>query len=478
MKPVPMNQIDTPREMSALHFVRAPGMARRAAKLLLWILILTPVALAFVPWQQSLSAAGRIIARDPTLREQTVEAPTNGRIIAVHVREGQHITAKKDKDSADKGTLLVSIRDPDPERLPRLLEQRTIFEKRRQASEDQTKSIQEQIQALEESREQSIAIAKQRLEIAKQSEAAAQQALDQAKASYQLAEYRWKQQVDLFKDNLTSELEKNQAEQQKKGADAELKKKEAGLLEAKLNVKEKEVQLTKVIPDFKGQINRANADLKKAEADLASAQAALTEQDTKIARQGTQEVYAPCDGIVSQVMVYGAGGGGLVKAGTPLIRIVPDVPEEDLIVSLTVDGVDAPLINELWQQRLRETGEKPSIPVRLQFEGYPAVQWVGWPSAAVGTFGGVIDFVDRTDDGKGNFRILVRRDPNEEVTNPWPGGHALRQGLRAKGWVLLNQVTLGSELWRRLNGFPPVVASEREAVDGKSKKPTPLKGLK
>jgi hypothetical protein len=30
--------------------------------------------------------------------------------------------------------------------------------------------------------------------------------------------------------------------------------------------------------------------------------------------------------------------------------------------------------------------------------------------------------------------------------------------VRVKAWVLLNQVSLGYEFWRRLNGFPPVIS--------------------
>ena len=56
---------------------------------------------------------------------------------------------------------------------------------------------------------------------------------------------------------------------------------------------------------------------------------------------------------------------------------------------LLIEYVDAPLI---------EPGRK----VRLQFEGWPAVQFVGWPSVAVGTFGGKVNRVFPTDDGKGN----------------------------------------------------------------------------
>jgi len=44
--------------------------------------------------------------------------------------------------------------------------------------------------------------------------------------------------------------------------------------------------------------------------------------------------------------------------------------------------------------------------------------------------------------------------------------------VRANGWVLLNQVTLGFELWRKLNGFPPSVAG------GEPKGAVPIKGGK
>ena len=87
----------------------------------------------------------------------------------------------------------------------------------------------------------------------------------------------------------------------------------------------------------------------------------------------------------------------------------------------------------------------------VQFDGWPAVQAVGWPSLAYGTFGGRVVFVDPHDDGKGRFRVLVKQDPDDD---PWPSDYSLRQGSRAMGWLLLNRVSLGYELWRRFNGFP------------------------
>jgi len=83
------------------------------------------------------------------------------------------------------------------------------------------------------------------------------------------------------------------------------------------------------------------------------------------------------------------------------------------------------------------------------------VQFAGWPSVAVGTFGGRVAFVDAADDGRGDFRVVVVPDPED---GPWPAASYLRQGVLAKGWVLLNRVSLGFEIWRQFNGFPPTTS--------------------
>jgi hypothetical protein len=88
------------------------------------------------------------------------------------------------------------------------------------------------------------------------------------------------------------------------------------------------------------------------------------------------------------------------------------------------------------------------------------VQFAGWPSVAVGTFGGEVATIDSTDDGTGKFRILVVPPSDGE----WPADRYLRQGVRANGWVMLNRVSLGYELWRQLNGFPLTVAPKEPAA--------------
>jgi biotin carboxyl carrier protein len=209
--------------------------------------------------------------------------------------------------------------------------------------------------------------------------------------------------------------------------------------------------LEKANADGDAKIQEAEAKLRSGESDIADAKASLARMEVTIARQKNQVVVAPRAGVVLQVLA--APGGQQVKQGETLAVLVPDAI--DRAVELWIDGNDAALVSE---------GRK----VRLQFEGWPAVQFTGWPSVAVGSFGGVVSFVDAHDDGKGNFRVLVRPDPDDE---PWPSSRFLRQGVRAKGWVLLEQVRLGFELWRRFNGFPPMldVPPGEEEQKGKEK---------
>ncbi len=177
--------------------------------------------------------------------------------------------------------------------------------------------------------------------------------------------------------------------------------------------------------------------------DVSSASAELARIETRIARQASQSVIASRDGMVQRI--FAPQGGVMVKAGQDLAVIVPETANRS--VELRVSGNDAPLLS---------IGRK----VRLQFEGWPAVQFAGWPSVAIGTFGGVVGVVDPGADVDGKVRIIVFPDQGER----WPDARYLRQGVRVVGWVLLDTVTLGWELWRQFNGFPPTIQAAPPAT--------------
>lgn len=177
--------------------------------------------------------------------------------------------------------------------------------------------------------------------------------------------------------------------------------------------------------------------------EVSSASAELARIETRIARQASQSIVAPRDGMIQRI--FAPQGGVMVKAGQELALIVPETASR--AVELTVSGNDAPLLT---------VGRR----VRLQFEGWPAVQFAGWPSVAVGTFGGVIGVIDPGAGEDGTVRVIVFPEEGEE----WPSATYLRQGVRVLGWVLLDTVTLGWELWRQFNGFPPTLRNAVPAM--------------
>ena len=185
---------------------------------------------------------------------------------------------------------------------------------------------------------------------------------------------------------------------------------------------------------------------------VAEAAAELTRVDVNISRQSVQIVRAPRDGTILRV---NAGAlATFVSTGDIVATFVPDNVER--AIELFVDGRDVALV-------------RPGAKVRLQFEGWPVVQFSGWPSVAVGTFGGVVLAVDPSAQTNGRFRILVGEDEGDP--NPWPDQRFVRFGSKARGWVLLQQVSVGYEIWRQLNNFPPdfpntptTRAAERDAA--------------
>ena len=181
------------------------------------------------------------------------------------------------------------------------------------------------------------------------------------------------------------------------------------------------------------KFEKAKIEYKRYLAKEAASAASLAKAEVKFSRQQTQLITAPRDGTILRVL-HGAGSV-FVKKGDVLARFVPDAAEP--AVEIFVSGNDLPLI-------------EPGREVRLQFEGWPAVQVSGWPSIAIGTFAGKVSIVDPSASSNGKFRVIVVPQEGEK----WPSNTYLRQGTRVYGWVLLNTVKLGFEIWRQFNGFP------------------------
>lgn len=430
-----MPLLDRHAHLPVLEEVRSSDRIRRFSRVLFTVFASLVLGLAFLPWQQFVTGAGRVVAYDPLERSVTVEAPLAGRVQRSHVVEGQAVKL---------GEVLFELQDNDPNLLANLGVQREAARGRRDAARQRVESFNAQAADLERALPLAVEAAQTRLDAARYAAQTAQLQYDRVKGLYGdhrgLASQRDYELATLERDRTAAELARTEAEYQRASV------------------------------DVRASLNNVRAQRDAAAADLAAVEQSLVALDIQVNQTAMQKVVAPRDGIVFRVL---ATEGTFLRAGSPLCTVIPET--DTRMVEMWVNGNDMPLI------QARETDAngnvtQPGSPVRLQFEGWPAIQFVGWPSAAIGTFGGEVVLVDPTDNGKGNFRVLVAEKPDvlragtpDEKTLAWPGPRWLRQGVRANGWVLLQRVPLWFEFWRQLNGFPPALDEAALAESGAKK---------
>lgn len=425
--------------LTSLRSLPSPRAIRKLAVVLTLGFVVLPVILSTVPWQQNVPGAGRVTALNPLDRTQLIPAPVTGRLVELNVREGSVVEA---------GDVLAEMADQDPNYSLRLEQQFQLTRDEVDAARMMLEFYNEQLVTLEDAREQAVSEATYALNETIEKVRAEERELEALEADLDQKRADRERKSNLWTKGVVSELAFQKAEADYLAAKAKVGSGKAKVEAVRNEEKAKMAKVSKVAADELAKIQSTKTKREEAKSKVAAAEKKLTEATTKLERQKTQVILAPRDGVIQRV--YAASSADLLSKGAPLIELVPTSTE--LAVELWVRGVDGPLIQQ---------GRK----VRLQFEGWPAVQFAGWPSVAVGTYGGVVQVVDPQARSDGKIRVLVTPDPDDE---PWPGAPFLRQGVRANGWLLLDTVRLGFEIWRQLNAFPP--ALDIEALEGEAKK--------
>jgi multidrug resistance efflux pump len=432
-------------DFPALELVRTGRMVKAAARWTLISLMVAAMAMIFVPWQQTAPGTGVVVALDPQQRPQPVRAAVKGVVSYVKpgLREGSYV---------EKDELLLSL-TPISEREAEQIELQILaVEAKRTASETNLAVYRQGAElqvssgrSLADSLDRELMAAGQKYEQAKTEEAALRAELQDKENQSRIAEEVITRGL-ISREELVSKRQAAEVQYQK------VKKAESAVLEAfsTLEAKEEEIKSKKQEIDIKNQT--AQTKVLEEEGKLNTILKELSELQLKRGALDRLHVRAPRSGYIQQW--FGLTGSDTVSETEQLFVIVPDASE--LCVELKINGNDIPLVKE---------GDR----VRLQFEGWPAVQFIGWPSVAVGTFGGKINRIFPTDDGLGNFRVVVTPDDHFARESGWPDQRYLRQGARANAWVLLREVPLGYEIWRQLNGFPPVVATQEPKTEKAAK---------
>jgi multidrug resistance efflux pump len=438
--PAPITRDDVgfdPDTLYSAKLLRSPTSHRTFFRWMAGLLLLALAAM-FLPWQQNVRGDGSLTALRPQDRPQTVPALIAGRIEQWFVREGQYVA---------KGTPLVQISEVsekylDPNLVGRIGEQVDGKQAALAGKVAKVRSLDSLLGALERSRDLGLEQARNKVRLY-------EAALQAAVVDSQVEAARFERRERLFKDGLSTrtEFEANQLRFQQALAK---------LVEKRQEYENARLEVGSVGAEYGEKIAKARSDRDATRAEIGESQAEVAKLRNEYAsmqiRNGMYRIDAPQDGYVVKALKEGVGE--TIKQGDPLVTVVPARPE--LAVELFVKAMDVPLLRR---------GRK----VRMIFDGWPALQFSGWPSVSVGTFGGVISVIDAVDSKAGKFRVLVTPDPDDD---PWPG--QLRMGSGVHGWAMLDTVPVWFEIWRHLNGFPPTVdPTASEAPFGSPTGPEP-----
>lgn len=432
--------------MQSLDSLKSTNSLRFVALLLLLLLLIFVLCLYFVPWQQSVTGYGQVIIFSPMERPQNIEAQIPGRIVKWNIVEGQAVKA---------GEVIAELEDLDSkflnqEQASRLKSQRGFMEGGITEANSRQSALSAQLKDLENSRSMAIPAAEQRARQAEDGVRQAEQNVTQARQSVTTTELNLKRLKELYEKGLRSKRDLELSELEIVTARTRLESNNAALEVARKSVLVAQLDKARLVNDTSAQLNgirasqasvretiaKSNSDIQKITIDLGNVQQRAKQTIVRASRAG------------KVVRVIKGGSGETVKSGEVLALLSPD--SEDQAVELFLTDYDVPLISVGRQ-------------VRLNFAGWPAVQFVGWPSIAVGTFAGRVKVIDAVDDGKNRFRVIIT--PDEELIRsgtevPWPKLDLLRPGAEVNGWVMLDTVSLGFELWRQFNAFPPTVSRD------------------
>ena len=413
------------------------------------ILFVGGILAMFLPWTQNIRAKGNVTTLSPDDRPQTVQATIGGKIEMWYVKEGSIVSA---------GDTIIRISEVKEEYLdPMILDntnnQILAKDASAQAYSEKADNLNQQLEAL---------INRKRVKLEQNEIKIEQTKLKIRSDSIDLVAAQTKK---LIADNQLVRAENLYNEGLKPLTDLEAKRLSVQEANAKVIYLQNEIDVNKnellnlqanvtaIINEYNDKIaksksERMSALSSKFDAD-ASRNKLQSQYNTYEVRQKNYFITSPIDGTVTKAIKTGIGE--LIKAGDAIVRIIPN--EYNLAVEAFIEPMDMPLL---------DIGQD----VRVQFDGWPAIVFSGWPNNSYGTFGGKVFAINNDISENNKYRILIAPDPDD---NPWPD--EVRVGGGANTITLLKNVKVGYELWRQLNGFPADYYKDNKATDLKTKAP-------
>jgi len=391
------------------------------------------IIVLFLPWTQNVTGNGYVTTLTPDQRPQTIQSPIPGRIEQWFVKEG---------DLVKKGDTILFISEikneyQDPQLIARTALQRDAKSKSVVSYQEKIKALNNQVKAL--SNERNLKLSQARNKLAQSHLKVKSDSIDLVaeKINFNIAQKQYDRTVVLQEEGLKAVKDVEEKRLKLQEVQAKLVSQENKLLASRNEVLNASIEISRVSAEYTDKISKSQSDKFTAESNQFEVEAQVTKLENQTTnykmRNALYYITAPQDGFINKAIR--AGIGETFKEGEQLVGIMP--ARYDLAVETYVDPIDLPLIH---------LGEE----IRIQFDGWPAIFFSGWPNASFGTFAGKVVAIETFISENGKFRILIAPDKNE---NEWPTN--MRVGSGAYTIALLEDVPIWYELWRRLNGFPP-----------------------
>jgi len=401
----------------------------------------------FLPWTQNVDGKGYVTALKPDQRPQTIQSPIPGRIEKWYVKEGDYVK---------KGDTILHISEikteyQDPDLVDRTNQQTNAKERSVVSYKDKIEALENRIMALQSERQLKLKQAINKIDQFKYKVRADSVDLEAAATNYEIAVNQFTRAEQLKKEGLKSQTDLEAKKLKMQQTEAKKIAQNNKLLSSKNQLLNAEIDISRIEAEYRDKIAKAQSDKASAGSSQFEAEAEVAKLKNQSAsykiRTGMYYVTAPQTGYINRALRVGIGE--TFKEGDKLVSIMP--ANYELAIETYVDPIDIPLIHK---------GEN----VRIQFDGWPAIFFSGWPNTAYGTFSGKVVVVDNFISDNGKFRVLIAPDNVDK----WPD--KLRVGSGAYTMALLEDVPIWFELWRKLNGFPPNYYQPNKKKDDASKK--------
>ena len=391
------------------------------------------IIVLFLPWTQTISGTGVVTTLSPEQRPQTIQSVIPGQINKWYVKEG---------DFVKKGDTILYITEVkneyfDPDLIERTGDQVRSKSNSLESYDQKLSALNTQMGALRQERELKLEQARNKLIQAKLKTQSDSIDLEAAKTNLTIAETQYNRTKLLQEEGLKAMTDVEEKKLKLQENQAKLISQENKLLASRNDIINAKIEINRTSAEYSDKISKSISDRSSAESGKFNAEAEVSKLQNAYTnyemRKDLYYVKAPIDGYINKAIKTGIGE--TFKEGEKLVNIMPS--EYDLAVETHVKPIDLPLLHP---------GEK----VRVQFDGWPAIVFSGWPNVSYGTYGATVVAIENFSSKNGKYRVLLAPDPDD---HPWPS--ALRVGSGANTLALLDDVPIWYEIWRHLNGFPP-----------------------